>query len=99
MTEQEKKRKKSIICLTSKVRQKISEIIGISLWPLPSPYVNSRNCAMRLDFENKTNATSLLNIDSLKTAIKEKWYKHPVEFILKEYKSFSRRINITIEKK
>ena len=33
--------------------------------------------------ENKTNATSHPNIDSLKTPIEEEWNKMPKEFILK----------------
>ncbi len=34
-------------------------------------------------FENKTNATSHPNIDSLKTVIEEEWNKMSEEFILK----------------
>ena len=38
--------------------------------------------------ENKTHATSHLNIGSLKTAIEEEWNKMSEEFILKACKSF-----------
>ena len=38
--------------------------------------------------QNKTDATSHPNIDSLKTTIEEEWNKMCEEFILKAYKSF-----------
>ena len=49
--------------------------------------------------ENKTNATSHLNIGSLKTAIEKKWNKMSEEFILKACKSFRRNVDTIIEKK
>ena len=48
--------------------------------------------------ENKTNATSQPNIDSLKTAIEGEWNKMS-EFILKACRSFRIRIDTIIEKK
>ena len=47
--------------------KKISEIIGVYLWPLSSPDLNPPWGVL----ENKTNATSQANIGSLKTAITE----------------------------
>ena len=49
--------------------------------------------------ENKTNATSHLNIGSLKTVIEEEWNKMSEEFILKAYKSFRIRVDTIIKKK
>ena len=40
MSEQEKKRQKSMISLTPKPSQKTSKIIAVSLWPPPSPNRN-----------------------------------------------------------
>ena len=48
--------------------------------------------------ENKTNATSYLNIGSLKTAIEEERNKISEEFILKTCKSFRRRVDKINEK-
>ena len=48
--------------------------------------------------ENKTNATSHLNIDSLKNTIVEEWNNMSEEFILKACKSFQRCIDTIIEK-
>ena len=48
--------------------------------------------------ENKINATSYPNIDSLKTATEVEWYKMSEEFILKACKSFQRRVDTIIEK-
>ena len=50
-------------------------------------------------FKNKTNATSHSNIGSLKTAIEEDWNRTSQDFILKEWKSFWRRVDTIIEKK
>ena len=49
--------------------------------------------------ENKTNATFLRNIGSLKTTIVEEWNKMSEEFILKGFKSFQMRVDTIIEKK
>ena len=46
--------------------------------------------------ENKTNATSHANIGSLKTAIEEGWNEISEELILKECKSFRRRVDTII---
>ena len=48
--------------------------------------------------ENKTNATSHLNIGSLMTAIEEEWNKMSEEFLLKALKLFRRRVDTIIEK-
>ena len=85
----------SMICLTPKTRQKISEIIGVSLWPPSSPYVNLLHYAISdvLEKKQKTNATSHLNIGLLKPAIVDEWNKMPEEFILKACKSFRRCVD------
>ena len=48
--------------------------------------------------ENKTYATSHLNIGSHKTAIKDEWNKMSEEFIFKACKSFRRRVDTINEK-
>ena len=48
--------------------------------------------------ENKANATSHLNIGSLKPAIEEEWNKMSKEFILKSCKWVLRCFDIIIEK-
>ena len=48
--------------------------------------------------ESKTNATSHLNIGSLKTAIEEGWNKMSEDFILKTYKLSQRCVDTIIEK-
>ena len=58
-----------------KPRQKISEIIGVSLWPPSSPDLNPLDYAILGILENKTNATSHSNIGLFKTAIEEEWNK------------------------
>ena len=63
-----------------------------------NPDLNSLDYAVWGILKNKTNATSHVNIGSLKTAIEEEWNKMPEEFILKAYKSFRRRVDIIIEK-
>ena len=70
-----------------------------SLCPPSSPDHNPLDCAIWDTLENKTNATSHPNIVSLKTAIEEEWNKMSEEFILKECKSFRRRVDTIIEKK
>ena len=45
--------KESMSCLTSKPSQKISEIIGISLWPPSTPDLNPLDYAICGDLENK----------------------------------------------
>ena len=64
-----------MICLTSKPSQKISEIIGISLWLPWSPDLNLFDYILWGIFENNTNANSHPNIGLLKTAIEEEWNK------------------------
>ena len=49
--------------------------------------------------ENKTNATSPSNINSLKTGIEQEWNKMSEEFILKACKSFQCHVDTIIEKK
>ena len=49
-------------------------------------------------FKNQTNATSHLNIGSLKTAIEDEWNKMFEKFILKACKSFWRHVDTIIEK-
>ena len=66
-----------------KPSQNFFEIIGVSLWPKSSQDFNPLDYAIWGVLENKTNANSHLNIDSLKTAIEEEWNKMSEEFILK----------------
>ena len=47
--------------------------------------------------ENKMNATSYLNIGTLKTAIEKGWNKISDEFILKACKSFRSRVDMMIK--
>ena len=49
--------------------------------------------------ENKTNATTLPNIGSVKTANEEEWNKMSEEFILKACKSLRSSVDTIIEKK
>ena len=80
--------KESMICLTSKPSQKISGIIGVSLWPPTSPDLNPFDYVKWVVLENKTNATSHPNIGSLKNAIEDVWNKMSEEFIFKVCNSF-----------
>ena len=48
--------------------------------------------------ENQINATSHINISSLKTTIEEEWNKMYEEFILKACKSFRRCVDTISEK-
>ena len=67
----------SMICLTLKPNQKnISEILGVSLWPLSSPDLNHPDYSIWGFLENKTNATSHSNIGLLKTATVEEGMKY-----------------------
>ena len=88
-----------MICLTPKSRQKISEIVAVSLWPLSTPDLNPLDYAIWGVLENKTNATSHSNIGSLMTAVGEELNRMSEEFILKSCKSFRRRVHAIIEKK
>ena len=69
------------------------------LWPPSSPDHNPLDFTIWSILENKTNATSIRDIGSLKTAIDEEKNKMSEEFILKAYKSFQRRVDSIIEKK
>ena len=72
-------------------------MIRVSLWPSSSQDRNPWLCySGRL--ENKTNATSHPNIDSLKAAIEDEGNKMSEKFILKACKLFRKRVN-TITKK
>ena len=53
-----------------------------------NPDLNTIDFAIWDVLENKTNATSLLDIGLLKTAIKEEWNKMSDDFFLKAGKSF-----------
>ena len=79
MSEQQKKRQRIYDLLYAK---KISEIIGISLWPPSSPNHNPINYTIWGILQNK-NATYYSNIGLLKTAIEEEWNNMSEEFILK----------------
>ena len=46
MSEQKKKRQKSMICLTLKLSKKISEIMGVSLWSPLSPDIKPLDYAI-----------------------------------------------------
>ena len=87
-----------MIRLTPKRSQKISEIIGVTLCPPSSPDLSPLDYAKWGVLENKTNATSLTNIGSLKTAIVEEWNKISEESILRSCKSFQKRANTIIKK-
>ena len=72
MSEQEKKQQRIYDLLNAKSKpKKISQIIGVSLWPPLSPDHNPLDYAILGIFENKTNTTSHPNIGLLKTAIEE----------------------------
>ena len=78
------------------IKSKISEISELSL---SNPNHNPLDYALWSVLENKTNATSPLNIGSLKTTIAEEWNKMSDESILGICKSFRRRVDTIIEKK
>ena len=102
MSEQEKKRQRIYDLLNAKTKphlQRISEIIGVSLWPPSNPDLNSLDYVIWGVLENKINATFYRNIGSLKTAIEEELNKMSKEFILKTRKSFRRRVDTITEKK
>ena len=63
-----------------------------------NPYFNPFDYAIWGASKNKTNATSLPNIGSLKTAIEKEWNKMSEVFILKACKSFRRCVDTIIEK-
>ena len=88
-----------MIYLMPKPSKKISEEIGVSSWIPSGSDLNLLDYAIWGVLENKTNATSHLNIGSLKTANKEKWNEMSEEFILKACKSFRKRVDTIIEKK
>ena len=99
MIEQEKKRQKIHYLLYVETNPKrISEIIGVSLWPLLSPNLKPLDYAVWGVLENKTNAISHPNIGSLKTGIEKEWNKMSDEFIMKACKSFWRLVDTIIEK-
>ena len=84
--------------LNAETKPKNSKIIGVSSW-LPSiPDLNPLNYALWGILENKTNAPSHVNIDSLKTAIEEDFNQMSEEFILKASKSFQRHVDTIVEK-
>ena len=85
MSEQEKKRKRIYHLLHGKTKLKNSELVGISLSPPSSPDLNPLDYAICGVLENKTNSTCHRNIDSLKTATENKWYKMLEEFIFKAF--------------
>ena len=68
MSDQEKKQQRIYDLLKTKLK-KISEIIGVYLWPPSSPDHNPFDYIIWGILENKTNATFHPNIGSLKTAI------------------------------
>ena len=71
MSKQEKKNDiESMICLTSKPSHKISDIIGISLWPPSSPNLNPLDYHTWDVLENKTNAISHQNVGCLKLLLR-----------------------------
>ena len=99
MNEQEKKRQRIYDLLNAETKpNKISKAIGVSLWSSSSPDLKPFDYASCDILENKTNATSNLNIGLLITVIEEKWNRMSEEFILKSCKSFQRRVDTRIEK-
>ena len=78
--------------LNAKTKPKqIPQITGVSLWTPSSPDHKPLDMLYGAVLKSKTNAASHPNIGSLKKMSKE--------FILKECKSFRRRVNTIIEKK
>ena len=75
LVKKKRNNKESMICLTLKPNQNISEMIGVSLWPPSNQDLNPFDYTIWGVLENKTNATSNLNKGSLKTAIEEEWNK------------------------
>ena len=99
MSEQEKKQQRIYALLNTKTkRKKISEIIEVSSWLPSKPYLNFLVYTLWGVLENKTNATSHPNIDSLKIVIEVELNKMSEEFILKACKLFWRCVDTIIEK-
>ena len=73
ISEQERKRQRIYDLLNAepKPKKKNSEITGDSLWLSSSPDHNPLDYGIWGVLENKSNASSLLNIGSHKTAIKK----------------------------
>ena len=89
MSNQEKKRQKIYDLLYAETKPiNISEIIGEPLWPPSSQDLNELDYAIWGVLENKTNATSHLNIGMLKITIEEKRNEISEEYILEAGKSF-----------
>ena len=63
-----------------------------------NPDLNLLNYNIWGVLENKTNATSHRNINSLKTVIEKEWNIMYSEYISKECKSFRKHVDKTIEK-
>ena len=72
--EQEKKQRIHDLHNAKTEREK-SETIGVSLWPLSSPDLNTLDYTIWDVFENEKNDTSHPNVGSLKTAIEVEWNK------------------------
>ena len=96
MSEQEKKQQRIYDLLNAETKpRKISKIIGVSLLPPSSPDLNPLDYTIWSILDKKRNPTSHPNIDSLKTAVEEKWNKMSEEF-LKVSKSFQRCVHTII---
>ena len=91
--------KESMIYLMPRASKIISEIFGISLWSTSCPDLKLLDFAIWGVLENKTNATSNLNIGSLKTVIEKRWNQMSEEFILKPYNLYRRHDDTMIKKK
>ena len=85
MSEREKKRQRIYDLLNAKTKPgKVSELIGVNLWSPSSPDLKPTLIMLyRWRFRKQNKSTSHPNIESLKTAIEEEWYKMSEEFILK----------------
>ena len=89
-----------MICLTSKLSQKLFVIIAFFFYGFHRSQTSSPLITQIWGvLEKKTNTTSHPNIGSLVTTIDKKWNKMFGGFILKESKSFWRRVDTVIEKK
>ena len=89
---------------TTSIRKHANELkaydktVGTAFKQDLSPSLNPLDYAICGVLENKTNATSNPNIDSLKTVIEEEWNKISEEFILEACESFQRFVDTIIEK-
>ena len=73
-------------------------MFSVSLWRPSGPDRNSFDYTTWRVLENKINATSHPNIDSLKNVYEEEWNETSEEFILMAGESFPMCVDTIIEK-